>query len=476
MRLGATHTTNEVIRAALLLALPAAAFVLVSKSPLVALPLAALAGLSVLRRLDWIAYAVVFVAFTRADVWATGLTGLPAGTITVLIIVIAVVVALVYEKLPLAAPNAAFAVLVLFFSTAFLTGALFGQPDHAYSWCRDALYAFVTFTAVFCFSAFKDRYWKLLFVVVGCGILLSVINILEIAFPSAVQLSHSEGRAAGLLKNANTSAFVITSSFVALQLCQRRIPRFGAWAVPIQVLLFAGVLATFSRAGMLMMTAAVLISIVIELKRRRFLRVLLYSVLAGSVLVTAAAKYFLGSSDLSVLYSVQKIATFVQGRIDDNYRFFLAKYYFLKFLEHPLTGYGFYATVFPSAANTDLVSVFGVKGPHNTPIAILAEFGVIPALFYALAYAVVLLRLTGVENAFDRKYLYLLWFLVLIHNAFAHDSHLSRPTMVLLGILAAAPVLAKKSPQPGERTAELKNGEAARRGARPKPFVQDGST
>jgi hypothetical protein len=431
------------------LALPLLVHKLVTM-PLILAPIAGLvAGLLILRRIDWIGYAVAIIAFTRADAWLTARTGLPFGSLTGALVAAAFLTVMLFSIRKLTAPNAAFGYLFLFYATATLTGVFSGNWQHSTAWLRDAMAAFLTFGTVYCFVSGEDMLRRLTHLIVLCGIVVSLVNLAELLNPGQINLSHSEGRSAGLLKNANVSAFVIVCCFVVHQMSRYRRGRRNRirWrTVAVQVLMICGVMSTFSRSGMLTLAMATAGSIFIDVRNRRSPAELLTALGLTVAITVAVLRYMLDTTDIAVLYSLKRITTFLSGEVDDNYRFFLAKYYFTKFLEQPLTGFGFNATVSPSGANMDLQSVFGIKGPHNTFVGILTEFGLAAAAVYSLFLVSVLRGLRFIADTRLRAYLCLLFGIVCVYHIFIHNMYLSRPAMTLFALLAlAAAVLPKRN-------------------------------
>ncbi len=239
--------------------------------PLILAPIAGLtAGLMILRRIDWIGYAVAIIAFTRADAWLTYRTGLPFGSLTAALMAAAFITVMLFSIRKLTAPNAAFGYLLLFYTTATLTGVFSGNWQYSTAWLRDALAALLTFGTVYCFVSDGNKIDRLTRVIVLCGVVVSLVNLVELFNPGQINLSHSEGRAAGLLKNANVSAFVIVCCFVVHQMSAVRANRRIRWqAVAVNVLMICGVLSTFSRSGMLTLAVATAGSVFIEIRNRR---------------------------------------------------------------------------------------------------------------------------------------------------------------------------------------------------------------
>jgi O-antigen ligase len=438
MLLTRTGRAARLLAAAGIAFVPLCAYAVFAAPPLVTLLAVAAAGLLVLRRVDWIGYATIIIALTRADAWLTLRTGLPFGTLLSLLIVAAALTVVLFSLRRLNAPNAASGLLFLFYTTAVLTSALAGNCSYGTAWLRDALGAFLTFGVVYCFVSDKNAFYATARVVVACGVALSLVNLAELLNPAQIQLSHSEGRAAGLLKNANVSAFVIVCCFVVFQMCR---PVAGGaarwWTAPLQVLLMCGVLATFSRSGMLVLAGVVVVTAAIELRERRKPVALLVAAGAAAATALVAVRIVFDTSDVAVLHAIRKVSAFLSGEVDDNYRFFLVRYYFAKFLDQPLTGYGFYSTVYPSGANTDLRSIFGVLGPHNTPVGILVDFGLMAGAAYLLFLVGVSRGLRSIAENRPRAYLTLLFAVLCVYNVFIHNMYLSRPTMALFALVAA---------------------------------------
>jgi len=417
--------------------------------PVLVLPLAfILPAVLFLKHPDWIIYIVITIAFTRADAWLSAATGLPFGLAASGLILLSYLLLLTFTAIPLQAPNRSAYVLIMFYLGAFLAGSLAGNNEQAFEWSRDAMYAFLIFSVVYSLSFNKHKFETALMTVAACGLLLSLINLLEILYPSLIQLSHSEGRAAGLLKNANSSAFAISCSYVIFMFLYRRhkfIPRY--LNLLAQIVFILGVLATFSRQGLIIIIICFLTANFIMAKDRKSLVgiLLILALTAGTVFLIV--QNLLGSDNVPFLYSLDRITSFVQGNLADNDRWYLAKYYLGKALEQPLLGYGFNATTVASTANTDLQSLFGVKGPHNTPITLLVEFGIIPLLLFGYFFYLLYNNLKSIPDRIERRLLLLLLFSLFLHNCFAHDLHISRYTLTLFALLAVPVSVYSGSPQ-----------------------------
>jgi O-antigen ligase len=409
--------------------------------PLLIYPLAMLPpALLFLKRTEWILYAAILIAFTRADAWLSAATGLPFGLAASSLMLLSCLLVLTFTTVPLLAPTRPVYALLLFYLGAFLAGCLSGGSDQAFEWGRDASYACLVFGVVYSFSSNRTKVENAFLTVAGCGLLLSLVNLLELFFPGSIQLSHSEGRAAGLLRNANTSAFAVSCCYIIFMFVCRRLNRASRVFFYLgQCVYILGVLATFSRQGLIVISICFVAANAITARNRTsFLAV------CSILVLTAAAALLilrerLGTGSLSFLYSLDRITSFLQGNLDDNDRWYLAKFYLAKAMEHPLLGYGFNATTTVSTANHDLLSLFGVKGPHNTPIALWVEFGILPLLLYGFFFSLIYVNIKSIPDRIERRLLLLLFFMLLLHNCFAHDLPITRFVLALLALLALPP-------------------------------------
>lgn len=408
---------------------------------------------------------VTAVAMTRADAWTSRLLGIPAGTLTFAAIVAGFALFVRFDRRPLRAPDGAWWTLLAFYASCFGVGVLFGDTTWAGEWARDNAYFFAVFAVLFHLASTPRAVERLAGTIAACGALVAAVNVAEFLVPSVVHLSHTAGRAAGLLRNANASACAVTLSWTAFVLHARWRPprRFVALAAP--ALYLAGVAVTLSRGGFLLAALAVGATTAFA-RPSRALR-------AGVALAVAAVVAFgsitvhrvLSAGRTPTVQAVEKMAVFASGRIDDNYRLALARYYARRGAERPWTGWGFEATIRPSPANTDLYTFFGVKGPHNTPVAILAEFGVLPAVLWLAFLALAWARCARIADAGARRTVRVMILVALAQNAFAHDLPVWRPlaaVYALVAVVTARPMGAQPNGAPADTVgAAAPPGDAA---------------
>ncbi len=403
--------------------------------------------------------AIAAVAMTRADGWATRLTGVPMGTATFVGILAVLALVARFDRRPLRAPDALWWTLLAFQVSCFLVGGLFGETPYVAAWARDHAYAFVVFAALFHLAATPGAVASLAGAVAGAGAVVAAVNVAEFAAPSLIHLSHTAGRAAGLLRNANASACAVTLAWTAFVLHARWRPPRRLVALGAPALYLAGVVVTLSRGGLMLAALALAATLGVVRPPRRVragaVAALVVVALGGSLAVHRA----LSAGRTPTIQAIEKVAVFASGRVDDNYRLMLARYYARRFLERPLTGWGFDATIAPSPANTDLFTFFGVKGPHNTPVAILAEFGVLPALLWLAVLAVLWARLGRVADPPARRAARTMLLVAAAQNVFAHDLPVWRPLWAVYALLAVVSADAPR-PQPDDPPADNRGDDA----------------
>jgi len=420
---------------------------LINKPILLAAFLLLVSSLIYLKQLQLILYVVIIVAFTRTDAWLSFASGIPFGTIVVGLILLSFALILSFTNWELNAPNQPVIQLLLFYIFAAMIGILFGDRRYFNDWARDSLYAFLSFFSVYLLVSDERLLRSAMKTVIVCGIVLSLTNLAELLFPNTIKLSHSMGRAAGLLKNSNASAFAIICSYILynLHIAHSKIANKILIRLLLQSIFFMGVLSTFSREGVLLLGVVFIINNFIDTQNKVSVSLNYISLIITVTICVFITKYMIESNSRIFLLSFNKLYSFLHGNLDDNHRIFLLKYYLSRAAIHPLTGFGLYATIRPSWANADLLSRFGVLGPHNTAAAVFVETGLISLFLYFMFYWSLLISIRRIQDTRARQILTLLWGCLVFHNNFAHDILVTRYIMVLLGLISAFTAVYKKN-------------------------------
>ncbi len=407
-----------------------------------------LAAILFLSRPVLVIYPLVSLSFLRLDAWATSILSFPFGKIVFLMLALSLLTALLLTRTRLNRPNLPVVLYILFIVTSLSAGMIEGTGEGTVLWLREIVYASACFTVLFLFTNRRERLENVINLIVLLGIFTSLLNIAELIDPAGLSLSHSEGRAAGLLKNANTSAFIVNLSMIAsIYLMRTAAGRRKAFLLAMmQVLFFCGVFVTFSREGLLVF--ALIFASQLLVIRRRSRRALVIFV-AGTLLVIGAertVRFIKTDAAVDVRHSFRKITSLVSGDIDDNSRLSLLRFHFSRFLDRPLTGYGLYSALEYSIPKQGISTTEVENGPHNTFVMILSETGIFPLLVY-LAFLGSLLRNiaardggSGGKDRAMKECLLMLFAAFIIHHFFSHMMLLSRYSMVLLALFALPPV------------------------------------
>ncbi|MBN1165445.1 MAG: O-antigen ligase family protein [Candidatus Krumholzibacteriota bacterium] len=397
------------------------------------------------RRPAWIIYPLAVFSCLRLDAWLSSWLSFPFGKVIFLTLLVALVLALLLTRTRFNPPTAAVMLYLFFLASSFSIGLLGATRQGVVLWLEDYMYAAGFFLTFFLFINRWERLEKIIYLMVFMGAAVSLVNIGELIDPAGFMLSHSAGRAAGFLKNANTSAFIVNLSLIAAIYALRaaRSRRFTLVWVMAQIVFAIGVLATFSREGLLLFGLIFLSQFFIIRRKSRRLLVLL---LAGVILILATARtvrFIERDAVGDVRYSFSKVLTLARGQVDDNDRWWLLQFHLRRFAEHPLTGQGLYSALLYSIPSAGLSGSAAPSGPHNTFALILSETGIIPLLVY-LAFLLALLgNITAARRAEGNAKesalgdcLIMLFAAFLIHHFFSHMMLLSRFSMLLMALFA----------------------------------------
>ncbi len=390
-------------------------------------------------------YPLVLFAFLRLDAWISAAASVPFGKVLFLFTATAMAAVVLLTGTRLNRPTVPACLFVLFLVTYFVFGIAEATGVGAVLWLEDSIYAVTYFAVVYLLVNRWDRLEKVISLIVLSGLIVSVVNIVEFFYPSLLGMSHSFGRSAGLLKNANVSAFIVNLAMIAslYWLWTAKGKRMALAMIATQILFFFGVFTTFSREGMLLFVLIFLGQFVCF--KHSFRRALVV-IVAGAIIalgVVQIAGFIMTDAESDVRFSFQKLTMMVEGRIDDNDRLWLLDFHLKRFLQRPLTGHGLYSALLYSVPSTD-VSRSGVpNGPHNTFALILSEAGIVPAVMYlavlvSFLSSVAVARRTGgdVRGRAMKLCLVLMFCAVVIHHFFSHMLLLARYPMILFALFA----------------------------------------
>ncbi|MBU8921684.1 MAG: O-antigen ligase family protein [Bacteroidales bacterium] len=398
-----------------------------------------------LKNQSYMVFILVVFAFMRLDAWISSVFSLPFGKIMFLLSLSALASSFLFARSRPNRPTFPLLAWFIFILFSFAIGGIEASGEGVFLWISDTAYAATFFLVIYFLVNSRERLEKIIYLIAFIGVVTTAINIAEFIDPAGLGLSHSSGRAAGLLKNANTSAFIVNLSMVASIYSLRVVQR--GWKVPLtvllQVILFFGVFTTFSREGLLLYVL-IFISQFFLIRQRS--RKMLVAVLACTILVFGLIRvvaYIRDGADSDVRYSYRKISTLVNGDIDDNDRYDLLTYHLSRFAAKPLTGHGLYSALSYSIPRQGLSINEVPNGPHNTFVMILSETGIVPLVLYLVFLAALGWNIVfngGVPgNNRDRamrQCLLMLFISFLIHHGFSHMMLLSRYPMVLIALFA----------------------------------------
>jgi len=385
-------------------------------------------------------FILVSFALLRLDAWMSSRSSLPFGKVLFLFTTFSIVSLALFTSYRLNRFSRVF-LMYLAFLVVYLAFGLIGSSGEAPKlWIADTLYALSYLAAIYLIVDERGKLEDVLGFIVLLGAFTSMVNIYEFMHPYTFVLSHSTGRAAGLLKNANTSAFIVNVSFIA-SIYILRTAESGKrvlLTMLLQGLMFLGVFVTFSREGLLVFALAFLVQLFTTGKKRAAVIFFLVLLLAASSALTV--KYITSSSVVDVQRSFAKISSFLSGEIDDNDRLYLLRYHMDRFLRHPLTGNGLYSALIYSVPEAGRVGNDVPNGPHNMFALILSEAGVFPAAVYLVFLMSIFFRLIRRVRVPDESskalghVLLMLFSALFIHHFFSHMIIFSRYAMVLFAL------------------------------------------
>ncbi len=400
--------------------------------------------LVIFKKPSLILYLLTGIALMRIDAWASYALSIPFGKVVFLLTGFSMILVLFLTRTEVNKPGMTVRILFTFLATYFIFGLINASSRGTFLWLQDSAYAVSYFVVVYLLVNSFSRLEKVVYLIAGAGIIVSLLNVVEFFNPRTVTLSQSLGRAAGLLKNANTSALVINVAMIAilypLRVASSRIKALVL--VLAEICCFLGVFTTFSREGIIIFSMIFAGQFfIIRQRSRRFMIIAVAGILV-TVAIINIMQYISLNAIGDVRYSFQKISTLVQGQVDDNGRLFLLKFHLGRFARHPFTGNGLYSAMLYSIDSAAMGETMVPNGPHNTFVLILSETGIVPLLVYILfltyLFRNVIMMISAAGSDLRKKSLALcimfLFGLVVVHHIFSHMLIVSRYSMVLFAL------------------------------------------
>jgi O-antigen ligase len=250
-------------------------------------------------------------------------------------------------------------------------------PEETQILINNSEYVLVTISCVVIFSLCKrfDRIIQ----VVGLVIAVSAgINLIQYYLPQLLPVTLStqvSGRAAGFISNPNDSATYICLPLPLVAFFAPGLMGYMWYAIAL-----AGIAVTFSREGMLLWVAAVVVTEALKQRERTGLRftgmILLTVQFLFVALVFAYAVSAVGDMDALFPHLDSNTRARLNLTQDDNDRLYVAEQGFDMFLNAPLFGNGVgFTRPWPEDA--------GIGGTHNMFVQTLAELGLAGGIWIA---------------------------------------------------------------------------------------------
>jgi len=399
------------------------------------------AFLLVIKNSELVLYILIIFAFLRLDAWFSGVFSLPFGKLLFIFAISSIFATVLFSRYRLNRLSLPIILYLLFIVTYFAFGTINSTSEGLVLWVEDTVYALGYLLAIYLLVSERDKLKKVIWLIYVIGLFSSLMNIYEFLHPYSFALSHSTGRAAGLLKNANTSAFIVNISFIASVFLLRRSKsvKFSILFLISQALLFVGVFVTFSREGLIIFAMS-FIAQFFTLRGKKILLALALVVLIACTTIISA-HYVTSSAGVDVQRSFLKISSFLSGQIDDNDRLFLLKYHIQRFVANPLTGNGLYSALIYSVPRDGNIGNGVPNGPHNTLALILSEAGIFPGIIYVFWFIFTFLYLikkllssNGEEERALNSVVLLFFVVLFIHHFFSHMILFARYAMAIFAM------------------------------------------
>lgn len=246
--------------------------------------------------------------------------------------------------------------------------------------------------------------------------------------------SVSPGRSAGLYENPNYSSEAVLA--FGLIFLANRSGKFTATDLLMTALVTLGVIATFSRTGILASVVLLTGAIVMRAKPRHVPRII-----GGAIVIALLAAGFVTYVIRNVTLSVeasQRLYSLIEGGGVGDYqqdRGLLALEWMELFWKNPILGGGVY-TIFD-----------GKDGPHNMFVAMMVDYGMVGLAIYLFLIARLVALWHGGEPALGRIIILYAGWLILFSFA-SHNLLLNTATTVVLGIVVAQAFRSRTTIQP----------------------------
>ena len=270
------------------------------------------------------------------------------------------------------------------------------------------------------------------FAIVACS---AALNLYELFVQNNVW-SVAPGRSAGFYVNPNISAEALVGYGLIFLLA--RSAKLGVPDLVLMVLVFTGVFATFSRAGILASLILLPAATLMRAERQHMLRIVLGGVVV-SLLAFAFGAFVVRNLDLSEDATMRVLSLIESGGVGDyeEDRGLAAMTSLELAMENPLTG-----------AGVGAISRM-TEGPHNMFLAMMVEYGLVGLLVYLVMIA----RLIQVARRADRRLSGMILFFVAWLVIFGFASHNllgNTETIPLMGFAVARAYLIRSPSRQGE--------------------------
>jgi len=254
-------------------------------------------------------------------------------------------------------------------------------------------------------------------VAVGAG-----LNLYELLVENNVW-SIAPGRSAGFYVNPNFSAEALIGYGLVFLLT--RSGKFRAPDLILTSLVVVGVLATFSRAGILSGLVLLIAAALVRGQRKHVPRIILGGA-AISLLAFAFASYVLSNLDLSEDATMRIASLIEEGGIGDyrEDRGLTALDSLQLAMESPLTGAGV-GTIYEMP-----------EGPHNMFLAMAVDYGLAGFIVYLVVIVRMILIARGADRTLSRIVLFFVAWLVLFSFS-SHNLLGNTATITLMGFALA---------------------------------------
>jgi len=158
-----------------------------------------LAFILVLAKSELVLYILLIFAFLRLDAWFSGIFSLPFGKLLFMFAVSSILATVLFGRYRLNRLRLPLNFYLFFIVTYFAFGVINATSEGLLFWIEDTIYALGYFLAIYLLLNDKSKFRRAVYLIYFIGLFSSIINIYEFLHPYSYVLSHSSGRAAGLL-------------------------------------------------------------------------------------------------------------------------------------------------------------------------------------------------------------------------------------------------------------------------------------